>query len=257
MSVRAALLQGISRFSFWLLLPVAAGQGLWLRRHALRLPPPAGATHGQFGEGLPALTVLAAGDSIIAGVGADDQLRALPAQFAQALSADRHCQVAWHSAGANGADVRSLLSRLSEFDPEPAPDVVLLSIGVNDVTGLTTTRVWRRRLTRLFETIRTKWPHAVLVFAGLPPMEQFPLPPQPLRMALGMRARTLDQIAAKLLSSRDRMLHIATQINPEEHAFCADGFHPSGQSYAAWASALVQRLNDYTKPVNQQENQST
>ena len=252
-----ALLHGCGRVAFWLLLPICAVQGLWLRRQALRLPPPPGDTHGQCGDGSPALTVLAAGDSIIAGIGAGHQLQALPAQFARALSADRDCPVAWSSAGVNGADLNSLLSRLAEFNPEQAPDIVLLSIGVNDVTGLTSTRLWRQRLGLLFQTIRSKWPHALLVFAGLPPMEKFPLPPQPLRMALGMRARILDRIAATLLASQHLMLHIATEINPQEHGFCADGFHPSGPSYAAWATGLVQRLPGYNKAGTRQEGQQT
>jgi lysophospholipase L1-like esterase len=245
MALLQAVSQGAGTVAFWLLLPISAVQGLWLRRRALRLPPPPGETYGQYGDGSPALIVLAAGDSIIAGIGADHQLQALPAQFARVLSADRGGPVAWSSAGVNGANVKTLLQRLAEFNPEQAPDVVLLSIGVNDVTGITSTRRWRQRLAQLFETIRVKWPQALLVFAGLPPMERFPLPPQPLRMALGWRARLLDQIAAELLSSQYRMLHVATQINPLEHGFCADGFHPSGQSCAIWATGLVQRLRVY------------
>jgi lysophospholipase L1-like esterase len=237
-----AVSQGVGTVAFWLLLPVFAVQGLWLRRQALRLPPPPGDTHGQYGDGSPALTVLAAGDSIIAGIGADHQLQALPAQFARALSADKDCRVLWFSQGMNGADVNTLLQRLAKFNPEQAPDIVLLSIGVNDVTGLTSTRNWRQRLAELFDTIRSKWPKSLLVFTGLPPMASFPLPPQPLRMALGWRARLLDQVAAELLSSQHRMLHVATEINPREHGFCADGFHPSGQTCAIWASGLVQRL---------------
>jgi lysophospholipase L1-like esterase len=237
-----AVSQAAGTVAFWLLLPLFAAQGLWLRRQALRLPPPPGDTHGQYGDGSPALFVLAAGDSIIAGIGADHQLQALPAQFARALSADRGCPVAWSSAGVSGASVKTLLQRFAEFNPEHVPDIVLLSIGVNDVTGITFTRIWRQRLAQLFETVRSKWPQAVLVFAGLPPMDRFPLPPQPLRMALGWRARLLDQVAAELLSSHHRMLHVATEINPREHGFCADGFHPSGQSCALWATGLVQRL---------------
>jgi lysophospholipase L1-like esterase len=245
MALLQAVAQGAGTVAFWLLLPISAVQGLWLRRRALRLPPPPGETCGQYGDGSPALIMLAAGDSIIAGIGADHQLQALPAQFARALAADRDCSVAWSSAGVNGANVNTLLQRLAEFNPEQAPDIVLLSIGVNDVTGLTPTRLWRQRLAQLFEIIRSKWPQALLVFAGLPPMEKFPLPPQPLRMALGWRARVLDQLAADLLASQQRMLHIATKINPREHGFCADGFHPSGQSCALWATGLVQRLRVY------------
>ncbi len=194
------------------------------------------------------LTVLAAGDSIIAGIGAEHQLQALPAQFARALATASGCRVNWCSEGVNGADLSSLLARLKALQPEQPPDLILLSIGVNDVTGLTSARQWRRGLAALIATIRLKWPHALLVFTGLPPMDKFPLPPQPLRKALGLRARLLDQIAAQMLATQHWMMHIATAINPQKHGFCADGFHPSGPSYAIWAAALVQRLPGYNEP---------
>ena len=251
------LAHGASRIVFWLLLPVSAVQGLLLRRRALRLPPPPGDTHGQCGGGSAAVRVLAAGDSIIAGIGADHQLQALPAQFARVLAADWNCRVDWCSQGVNGANLASLLERLSGTNPELPVDIVLLSIGVNDVTGLTSTRQWRQLLIRLLATIRLKWPHALLVFTGLPPMERFPLPPQPLRMALGWRARVLDELAADLLAPQARMLHIATEIDPRKHGFCADGFHPSGLSYEIWATGLVQRLRGYNSSVIHSELQTT
>ncbi len=80
------------------------------------------------------------------------------------------------------------------------------------------------------------------MFAGLPPMGQFPLPPQPLRFALGQRAATLDAIAADIISRQSGMLHVPTEINPLEQEFCEDGFHPSAESCANWASVLAQRF---------------
>jgi lysophospholipase L1-like esterase len=257
MPLQHALFEGARRVAFWLLLPISAAQGVWLRQQALRLPPPPGETGGSCGEGKTALALFAAGDSIIAGIGADHQLQALPAQFAKALSVAWDCRVDWRSDGVNGANLNHLLSRLDALAPQQPANIVLLSIGVNDVTGLTSTRRWRQRLIVLLDTIHLRWPHALLVFAGLPPMDQFPLPPQPLRFALGLRARTLDRIAVELLASRQRTLHVATAINPQEHGFCADGFHPSGQSYAIWAAGLVQRLHGYNMSNTQQEGQET
>ena len=73
-------------------------------------------------------------------------------------------------------------------------------------------------------------------------MGRFPLPPQPLRFTLGHRAATLDALAAGFMAGQAGMLHIATDIDPLRHDFCADGFHPSAQSCASWARELAQRF---------------
>lgn len=230
-----------NRLGFWLLLPLSAVQGLWLRRHATRLPEATGARTGVSGLGRK-LHLLALGDSIIAGVGTGSMEYSLPVQFAQALAEIRGCSVHWQVEGANGADISNLRLGIRQLQPGQPADVILISIGVNDVTGLSTTRYWRSQLNQLVLELRKKWPHAGVLFAGLPPMGHFPLPPQPLRFALGQRAATLDAIAAGIISRQAGMLHVPTDINPLEQEFCEDGFHPTAESCANWASVLAHRF---------------
>jgi lysophospholipase L1-like esterase len=232
--------QVLLRIAFWLLLPASVVQGLGLRKRAVRLQPPPGDSHGSCGEG-ESLHLLALGDSIIAGVGAGSQELTLPVQFARALAAALDCKVEWHIEGENGAAVNHLLAQVQQLDPVIPADVILLSIGVNDVTGLSTTRRWRRRLEELLALLRSTWPQAMVVFAGLPPMNQFPLLSHPLRFSLGLRSGTLDRMASALLAQQPGMLHIATRIDPQRHSFCADGFHPSELACQAWAVELADR----------------
>jgi lysophospholipase L1-like esterase len=227
--------------AFWSLLPVCAPQGFMLRRRAARLPPAAGPDTGTCGSG-PGLHLLAAGDSIIAGVGAARREQTLAVQFAQALSATLGQGVAWRCEGASGANLGGLLQRLQLLDADTQADVILLSIGVNDVTGLATIGRWRAQLRQLMALIRRRWPAAWVVFAGLPPMEQFPLLPQPLRFSLGLRARTFDGIAAGLVGEQAAMLHVPTRVQRGPRGFCADGFHPCSESYAIWGRELARRL---------------
>jgi len=231
----------LNRMGFWLLLPLSAVQGLWLRRTATRLPEAAGARTGVSGRGRN-LHLLALGDSIIAGVGTGRMEYSLPVQFAHTLAEIRDCSVQWQVEGSNGADIADLRKSIRQLQRGQPADVILISIGVNDVTGLSTTRYWRSQLNQLVLELRAKWPQAGVIFAGLPPMGQFPLPPQPLRFALGRRATTLDTIAAGIISRQAGMLHIPTEINPLEQEFCEDGFHPSAESCAFWASVLAQRF---------------
>ena len=226
---------------FWVLLPLSAVQGLWLRRSAIRLPEATGARSGISGHGKE-LHLLAMGDSIIAGVGTGIMERSLPVQFAAALARARHCCVHWQIEGANGADISDLQRNIETSKAGQKADVILISIGVNDVTGLSSTRYWRCQVTQLVLKLRKHWPKAKIIFAGLPPMERFPLPPQPLRFTLGLRATTLDSIAAGIISRQVGMLHIPTDINPLTQEFCGDGFHPSAESCAIWAKVLAQRF---------------
>lgn len=226
------------RAGFWLMLPLSAVQGLRLRRNALRLPGAAGARKGCSGNGDP-LHLLAVGDSIIDGVGAVRIEDALPVQFARALSEQMSRCVHWQVEGQTGFDINDVIERLDSINIPAPPDIILLSVGVNDVTGVSTTRHWRRRLTGLLDSLSSRWPGARIIFAGLPPMSLFPLPPQPLRFTLGLRAATMDRIAAEIIAGYPDAIHVPTQINPSDHSFCEDGFHPSPESCNLWARELA------------------
>ena len=228
----------LARLAFWSLLPVTAAQGVWLRSRALRLPGAAGAREGVTGEGED-YHLLAVGDSIIDGVGAGTVEASLPVQFAAALAEATERRVHWRILGKSGIAIRDLVVLL-EASPDDAPvDLFLVSIGVNDVTGLSSTRHWRNSLRRLLADMRGRCPDAGIVFAGLPPMAHFPLPPQPLRWSLGLRAATLDGIAQELLSAHPNAVHVPTRIDPRQHGFCSDGFHPSAESCTLWARELA------------------
>ena len=230
-----------AHIGFWLFLPISALQGLWLRKTATRLPEASGDRTGICGQGTPKY-LLAMGDSIIAGVGTGTTDRSLPVQFAKALAETRRCSVQWQLEGKNGADISHLRQRIGLLDQNQRADVILISIGVNNVTGLSSTREWRLQFKALVAELKTKWPKARVIFAGLPPMGRFPLPPQPLRFTLGLRAATFDRIAAEVVSHHSNMLHIPTDIDPVEQEFCEDGFHPSAESCDYWAKELAQRF---------------
>lgn len=228
----------IRRLIFWLLLPVTALQGLWLRRKALRLPGAPGERRGSCGEGQP-LYLLALGDSIIDGVGTGHVEESLPVQFACALKKQLGCRVEWLIEGQTGNTIDDVMRCLESVDDNYPADFILLSVGVNNVTGLTSTRSWRSKLRELLDLLAGRFPHARIIFAGLPPMSRFPLPPQPLRFSLGLRAATFDSIASSIIENHPNARHVPTRIDPDEHGFCEDGFHPSAESCTLWARELA------------------
>ncbi len=162
----------IKRPLFWLSLPLLLPQGLWVKRTARRLPPAAGPISGAIGRG-PTRRLLLVGDSIIAGVGVEQLVDALPGQLARALAERHRCRIEWHAHGDNGASCADLSRQLPSI-PAIKADWIFLSVGVNDVTRLTTTRAWRQQLTALLTALTIHSPNASVLLAGVPPMARFP-----------------------------------------------------------------------------------
>lgn len=231
--------QALGSICMCLCLPVSALQGLWLKRTAIRLPEAQGQRTGTSGAG-EAFNLLALGDSIIAGTGTETVAQSFPVHFAQAIANRHQYTVNWQIEGTNGLDISQLRQKLKTFKPAQKFDMIVISIGVNDVTGLRSKGSWAAQLVALTDELRNLWQDAKIVFLGLPPMGSFPLPPQPLRFSLGKRAATLDRITADVISQRDNMLHIPSFADPLELEFCRDGFHPSANGCRIWAQALAQ-----------------
>ena len=214
-----------------MLLPLSVPQGLLLRRNAPRFPPAAGPHTGSAGEG-EVLSLLAIGDSIIAGVGAATVAQALPGQVARALAQQSGRRVRWHAAGKTGLDAREVRRDLVPALPAVPFDAIVVSVGVNDVTSLKRSWRWRADLSALLDALHAHSPRAAVALMGVPPLGSFPLLRPPLRTALGLRAQSFDAIAADIVTRRERTAHIALGPDLRPEKFSADGYHPSAASYA-------------------------
>ena len=218
--------------------PVWAGQALWARRRIPRLPEAAGPQEGGAREG-HALRIVFLGESTVAGVGARTQEAALPGHTSAALARALGRPVAWRALGRNGVTVARTLRQLVPALPAERPEVVLVALGVNDVIGFTPLRAFRGEGRRLIGALRD-YTSGLLVFAAVPPMARFPALPQPLRAALGLRARLLDAELQGLAASAPGCLHVPMDLDLDDPSLMAgDGFHPSERGYAAWGESLA------------------
>ena len=150
------------------------------------------------------------------------------------------------SDGHTGATSTELLrDHLPRLDSDGA-DLFLVSIGVNDVTALTSRARWRDNLARLVDALGERSPDAVIAFTGLPPMGGFPLLPQPLRAAIGHRAAMLDEAAIEVLEPYSNAIHVPIEFDTSPDKFAGDGYHPSEESYVTFgqfvAAAIARQL---------------
>jgi lysophospholipase L1-like esterase len=229
----------------WLRLPVLCllCPLLWLqarhvRRVTPRMPEPPGSRAGTDGCG-PLVRLLVAGDSGAAGVGAPTQEQALCGQLVRLLG--RHHTVQWRVLAVNGLDSLGLLKLLQDA-PCAQFDVVVLSMGANDATGLCAPLRWAAWQGRLAELIEQRFAPALLVHSAVPPMHACLALPQPLRWFMGHWARQMNQSLSRLLCEKaGRTMH----WHPDATAtagMAEDGIHPSTGFYAAWADGLSQRI---------------
>ena len=220
------------------LWPVLWLQAMHVRRITPRMPEPPGRRAGIAGRG-PLLRLLVAGDSGAAGVGAPTQDQALCGQLVRYLS--QHHTVHWCVQAANGLDSPGLLSLL-EAAPSARFDVVVLSIGANDATGLLSPLRWARWQNRLAALIDHRFEPALLVHSAVPPMHACLALPQPLRWFMGRWARQMNEtLAAMLPAQGGRIMHWHPETTTTA-GMAVDGIHPSSAGYAVWAEGLSPRI---------------
>ncbi len=220
------------------LAPLLLLQGLYVRKVTPRLPEPPGPRSGEIGDGQP-LRLLIVGDSAAAGVGAETQRQALSGQLIQKLSGSY--RVSWQLWAANGRNTAQCL-HLLEQTPAETFDAVVISLGVNDVTGGVSLATWLDLQLRLAQQLGGKFAAHRILFTALPPMHHFPALPQPLRWVLGARAEQFNRalLAFVATNSNCRLLHFDAPMQAEFMA--ADGFHPSTVTYGLWAEQAAKAI---------------
>ena len=78
-----------------------------------------------------------------------------------------------------------------------------------------------------------------MLFGPLPPLNQFPLLPQPLRGVISADARRHDDAIATWVATRRTVFHTPIAIQLAPGAMARDGFHPGEPVYHACGAALA------------------
>lgn len=211
--------------------PVLLLQGNAVRRNTPRLAEPPGVRNGVIGEG-ERLRLLVVGDSAAAGVGAAQQHQAMPAQLAQNLA--NQFRVDWEVFAQTGETTASLLGKLAVLEARPC-DVVVTSLGVNDVTAPLGLRIWCRQQRQLRNMLRRRYAARLIIVSGLPPMHRFPALPQPLRWYLGQRASAFDKRLERDVEAESDCAFLSLRFSEDAGLAASDGFHPGPMVYRQWA----------------------
>lgn len=221
-----------------MLSPLLFAQGKWARWRTPKLPEPQGARMGVEGEG-DSLTLFIVGDSAAAGVGVEQQQDALLGQLVMQL-APQYC-VNYQLIATTGHTTLDCLADLQRFEPTPV-DVVLTSLGVNDLTSGKSIAQFKHHQQQLVHCLRKRFSAQHIILSGMPPMHQFFALPQPLRWIIGNRAQSFDA-TIQTLAREEGTLYLPVVSSTNKGEMATDGFHPSASVYQAWAAVAANLIN--------------
>jgi lysophospholipase L1-like esterase len=224
------------------LAPWLIAQGRQVRRVIPLLPEPPGDREGRWclmgPRASTTVRILFLGDSSMAGVGAAHQQQALSGALGALVhQPEGPLQVAWQIRARTGWRTRDSLAFLSSHDAPDQADMVVVALGVNDVTALQSARGFRADVNRLNTHLQARCGARQVFWCGLPPVHRFSALPQPLRSVLGRKAVELDAVLQALGSGYWPM-----PARFEDEWIASDGFHPGPLAYQAWARALAPQL---------------
>lgn len=224
----------------WLLGPVLLWQGTRVRATALRLPEAAGERSRAGGT----LRLLIVGDSSAAGVGAAHQDEALAGRLARALADRLGRPVGWQLVATSGHRSAQALAQLQATELAGA-DVLITALGVNDVVDQVAPTEALAALDAIDTLARDRAGVRLSLHCAAPPMQAFPLLPQPLRWFFGRQAARFNAaLTAQVSAHASRhVVHLPEAMQRDAAALMAiDGFHPGPRGYALWAEALVEHI---------------
>ncbi|OTG61972.1 lipase [Acinetobacter sp. ANC 3903] len=223
------------------LIPSLIIQGNAVKKNTLRLPEPEGSRQGMVGNGKP-LSILILGDSAAAGVGVEIQDDALLGAVLNQLQ-DGY-EISYQLEATTGHTSGQVIQTVKNMSAQHF-DVVITSVGVNDITKLTQPKDWIQKQQQLYAEINRKFMPELVIASGVPPMNLFPALPNPLAWLFGQYAKGMNKNLAKFVQQQANMQWIEYDLERFKTLnleMAADGFHPSKEIYALWGKQVADKV---------------
>jgi lysophospholipase L1-like esterase len=172
--------------------------GLVIKYNGVTVPTPntpRAAEH--YGSGAP-LTYVVMGDSTSVGQGGDYN-QGFARSTARYL-AQNHA-VTFYNIGISGARSAGVVTKQLPEAVDLRPDVVLIAVGANDVTHLTSLSTVRTSLQQILRALRTANPTVKVVLTGSPQMGSVARFPQPFKYYEKIRTGQVNSVISQVASS--------------------------------------------------------
>jgi len=200
-----------------------------------------------------ALRLVLLGDSTALGVGVDMVSLTIGGQLSQLLADGISApgtepgtgplrQVALSSVGVSGSRTTDLATQVARALLGDHPDVAVILIGANDVTGLRRPAESAAYLAAAVRRLRDA--NIQVVVGTCPDLGAARAVAPPLRQIMGFFGRRMARAQASAAANAGAaVVDLGTVTGPVFRAdpgtLCHDGYHPSADGYRVWAHALL------------------
>lgn len=185
------------------------------------------------------------GDSTAVGQGARVQTDNFSCQYAQLVLAKKHEAVQVYNLAVSGAKTADVLAKQVEVAIALEPDLIMVSMGANDVTNLVDAETFKRNYTMVLQQLTRT--NAQIVLLNIPAFSTSLLLWEPYRSAAHWQAGNFNQIIAAIAEPTMVVVDIYRGTEPDFRRFpklnfSQDRFHPSSAGYSVWTRVIAQTL---------------
>lgn len=232
-------------------LAIGAEAG-WAKKHVKLAHEPEGDRFGtvcapEADPGATPITMLAVGDSMVAGCGTSHQSKGLIPQEAYFLSKETKHPVQWRTDAKLGATIRRVkyrqLAKLDGQDPSPLYDIITICAGSNDIMARRKPSDWGEGLADAID-IAKRYARAVDVMS-CGQLYTIPSLGKALREELERQCDAQAEVSLDVCTRHGA--HYINLVHEElgcDHSWfwCGDQFHPNAEGYERLARACVETM---------------
>lgn len=196
---------------------------------------------GVVGEGLgEPLRLLVLGDSAARGFGLPSAAESFPALVGAGLSRATGRRVDVRSLATDGHRTADVLAEQAPLVRAHAPDVVVISVGVNDAVRGTKLPELAASTRALADGVAADVASSDVAFVTCPDLQAAPGLPRPLNRLVGLRCRRVARAQRDALDGAAVRVVDLPDVRLEHYG--PDGFHPGVAGHAAMAERAVAGL---------------
>ena len=221
-----------------LLFPLLWFQGMRLKREVPRFNTPRDRPYGICKGKNREFNILGLGESSMAGVGIAKHSLTLTGLTADRLNKLLGYSVNWEILAQNGLTLNNLNKLICERS-DVNVDLVLVSMGGNDVFQLTPLWIWKKNIEKCVKLIFRNNEKPVILFSPVPPVGRFPAIPNPLRIVFGIWEFLLQGCLAQVINTMDNAFILDEKFPDGKKYYIGDGIHPSRLAYDPWSEKLA------------------
>lgn len=192
-------------------------------------------------------TYVAIGDSTVEGIGATEKAKSFAWVVYDVLKKENK-SAKFHNLGKSGAKVSDIIDNQLQEVLDLEPDLVLISVGANDVRARTQVANFERDIKYLVETLCGQT-SAKIVISSIPDFSGLPSIPFFIRFYVNGVIKKFNNVLRRRANEVQATfvdLHSGSGVFAKNYPelISSDGFHPSDLGYAFWAAAIISQAGE-------------